>query len=219
MDLYCHAQFVPWIVWFCEAFVGMAGCLNFVTGNMQSTVYDTWRRVAWYADANVSGDLPYFYIRRDGDKRVVWNFCAYQLNYTASCHIEGWKLDWYQGDLRFHTGRWSMSEICRCMGIDTDVFIWVKESLIKCCNLELLDVVCTVHHPTICIWTNKVHKILVIRLHFPFDTLHISDSVSPSSGATFINCTSHLVYAGICQYRTYGIGIYRMWCTAYKSCS
>ena len=24
-----------------------------------------------------------------------------------------------------------------------------------------LDVVCTVHHPTICIWTNKMHKILV----------------------------------------------------------
>ena len=41
-----------------------------------------------------------------------------------------------------------------------------------------------------------MHKILVIRLHFLLDALHVSDCVSPSSGATFINCTSHLVYAG-----------------------
>ena len=40
-----------------------------------------------------------------------------------------------------------------------------------------------------------MHKILVIRLHFPLDALHVSDSVSPPSGATFISCTSHLVYA------------------------
>ena len=51
-----------------------------------------------------------------------------------------------------------------------------------------------------------MHKILVIRLCFPLDALHVSDCISPSSGATFISCTSHLVYAGICQKR----------CTAYK---
>ena len=39
-------------------------------------------------------------------------------------------------------------------------------------------------------------KILVIRLYFPLDALHVSDCISPSSGATFISCTSHLVYAG-----------------------
>ena len=44
--------------------------------------------------------------------------------------------------------------------------------------------------------TNKMHKILVIRLYFPLDALHVSDYISPSSGATFISCTSHLVYAG-----------------------
>ena len=33
-----------------------------------------------------------------------------------------------------------------------------------------------------------MHKILVIRLHFLFDALHVSDCVSPSSGATFISC-------------------------------
>ena len=38
-----------------------------------------------------------------------------------------------------------------------------------------------------------MHKILVIRLYFP-DALHVSDCISPSSGATFISCTSHLVY-------------------------
>jgi hypothetical protein len=41
-----------------------------------------------------------------------------------------------------------------------------------------------------------MHKILVVRLHFPLDALHVSDYISPSSGVTFINCTSHLVYAG-----------------------
>ena len=40
-----------------------------------------------------------------------------------------------------------------------------------------------------------MHKILVIRLYFPLDALHVSDSVSPSTGANFISCTSHLVYA------------------------
>jgi hypothetical protein len=44
---------------------------------------------------------------------------------------------------------------------------------------------------------NKMHKILVIKLYFPLDDLHVSDYISPSSGATFISCTSHLpVYAG-----------------------
>ena len=42
-----------------------------------------------------------------------------------------------------------------------------------------------------------MHKILVIRLHFPLDTLHVSDSVSPSSGATFYKL--YIVF-GICQY-------------------
>ena len=49
-----------------------------------------------------------------------------------------------------------------------------------------------------------MHKILVIRLYFPLDALHVSDCVSPSSGVTFISCTSHLVYAGICRYHTSG---------------
>ena len=30
-----------------------------------------------------------------------------------------------------------------------------------------------------------MHKILVIRLYFPLDALHVSDYISPSSGATF----------------------------------
>ena len=45
-----------------------------------------------------------------------------------------------------------------------------------------------------------MHKILVIRLYFPLDALHVSDYISPSSGTTFISCASHLVYAGICRY-------------------
>ena len=45
-----------------------------------------------------------------------------------------------------------------------------------------------------------MHKILVIRLYFPLDALHVSGYISPSTGATFISCTWHLVYAGICRY-------------------
>ena len=45
-----------------------------------------------------------------------------------------------------------------------------------------------------------MHKILVIRLYFPLDALHVSDYISPSSGANFISCTSYLVYAGMCRY-------------------
>ena len=32
--------------------------------------------------------------------------------------------------------------------------------------------------------TNKMRKILVIRLYFLLDALHVSDCISPSSGAT-----------------------------------
>ena len=49
-----------------------------------------------------------------------------------------------------------------------------------------------------------MHKILVIILYFLSDILHFSDYISPSSGATFISCTSHLVYTGICRYHTSG---------------
>ena len=41
-----------------------------------------------------------------------------------------------------------------------------------------------------------MHKILVIRLHFLLDSLHVSDYIGPSPGAIFISCTSHLVYDG-----------------------
>ena len=40
-----------------------------------------------------------------------------------------------------------------------------------------------------------MHKILVIRLYFLLDAVHVSDYISPSSGTTLISCTSHLVYA------------------------
>ena len=39
-------------------------------------------------------------------------------------------------------------------------------------------------------------QISVIRLYFPLDALRVSDYISLSSGATFISCTSHSVYAG-----------------------
>ena len=48
-----------------------------------------------------------------------------------------------------------------------------------------------------------MHKILVIIIYFLLDALHVSGYISPSlAAATFISCTSHLVYAGICRYTT-----------------
>ena len=67
--------------------------------------------------------------------------------------------------------------------------------IFKISNLYF-NAVYTVHHLKICIETNKMYKILVIRLYFPLDALYVPDCISPSSGATFISCTSHLVYAG-----------------------
>ena len=46
-----------------------------------------------------------------------------------------------------------------------------------------------------------MHKILVIRLYFPLDALHVSEYISPSSGATFYE----LYFAfGICRYHMSG---------------
>ena len=70
-----------------------------------------------------------------------------------------------------------------------------------------------------------MHKILVLRLYFPLDALHVSDCISPSSGANFISCTSHIpVYAGtilvaiatIQPHVSAYTGIYQIRCTAYK---
>ena len=61
-----------------------------------------------------------------------------------------------------------------------------------------------------------MYKILVIRLYFPLDALHVSDYISPSSGATFISCTSHLVFAGTTRMVPAYTGMYQMRCTAYK---
>ena len=69
-------------------------------------------------------------------------------------------------------------------------------------------------------------QILVIRLYFILDTVHVSDYISPSSGETLISSISHLVYTGIRQYvwllcgyshtTAKRIGLYQMRCTAYK---
>ena len=67
-----------------------------------------------------------------------------------------------------------------------------------------------------------MHKILVIRLYFPLDALHVSDYISPSSGATFYKL--YIAFC-ICRYHTSGccVGIatqqqaYRH-ITAYTKC-
>ena len=42
-----------------------------------------------------------------------------------------------------------------------------------------------------------MHKILVITLYFPLDALHVSDYISPSSGATFYKL---YIAFGVCRY-------------------
>ena len=42
-----------------------------------------------------------------------------------------------------------------------------------------------------------MQKILVIRLHFPLDSLHVSDYISPSSGATLYKL---YIALSICRY-------------------
>ena len=76
-----------------------------------------------------------------------------------------------------------------------------------------------------------MHKIILIRLYFPLDAPHVSDYISPCSGATFYKL---YIAFGISRYHTSGCcvaiatqqpdvsaytGIYQMLCTAYKSCS
>ena len=46
-----------------------------------------------------------------------------------------------------------------------------------------------VYEPTRCT------EFVLLDFIFPLDALHVSDYISPSSGSTFISCTSHLVYA------------------------
>ena len=45
-----------------------------------------------------------------------------------------------------------------------------------------------------------MHKILVIRLYFPLDALHVSDCISPSSGAYFYKL---YIAFGICRYHSH----------------
>ena len=62
--------------------------------------------------------------------------------------------------------------------------VFLSQNLDSVNRIQHFDAVCTVHHSTLCIWTNKMHKILVIRLYFVLDALNVSDCISPSSGAT-----------------------------------
>ena len=73
-----------------------------------------------------------------------------------------------------------------------------------------------------------MHKILVIRLCFPLDALHVSDYICPTSGANFYKL---YIAFGICRYHKSGCcaaiatqqpdvpaytGIYQKRCTACK---
>ena len=46
-----------------------------------------------------------------------------------------------------------------------------------------------------------MHKILVIGFYFPLGTLHVSDYISPSSGAIATQLPDVLAYTGIHQIR------------------
>jgi hypothetical protein len=62
-----------------------------------------------------------------------------------------------------------------------------------------INAVRTVHHLAIRKQTAKMHKFLWLNFILSSDALHVSDYIRPSSGATFISCTSHIpVYARTC---------------------
>ena len=75
-----------------------------------------------------------------------------------------------------------------------------------------------VYKPTRCT------KFLWLDFIFSLDVLHVSECISPSSGATFIRCTSRLVYAGTIRLAIATqqpdvpayTGVYQTRCTAYK---
>ena len=58
-----------------------------------------------------------------------------------------------------------------------------------------------VYEPTRCT------KFLWLDFIFPLDALHVSDYISPSWRATFISCTSHLVYADTCSAVGWGTAV------------
>ena len=57
-----------------------------------------------------------------------------------------------------------------------------------------------------------MHKILVVRLYFLLGALHVSDSSSPSSGATGCCVAIATQKPDVSAYT----GVYQMRCTAYK---
>ena len=59
-----------------------------------------------------------------------------------------------------------------------------------------------------------MHRIPVIRFHFPLDALHVSDYVSPSSGATFYKL--YIAFAIATQQIDVWYRHNLMRCTAYK---
>ena len=65
-----------------------------------------------------------------------------------------------------------------------------------------------------------MHKIIVITLYFPLDALHVSDCISPSSGAFGICRYMPVPYVWLLYDYSHTtarrIDIYQMRCTAYK---
>jgi hypothetical protein len=73
----------------------------------------------------------------------------------------------------------------------------------------IFHVLCTVHQLRIYIWTNKMYKILVSRLYFLLNALHVSDYIIPSLGATFYKL--YIAYTGIGRYHTCGCCVAIYW--------
>ena len=63
--------------------------------------------------------------------------------------------------------------------------LWIKWLQLKYFNMDWIIWRC-MHRASSynSLWTNKMHKILVIRLYFLLDALQVSDCISPPPGAT-----------------------------------
>ena len=130
-----------------------------------------------------------------------------------------------------HTHLWMSVRQPGCLHDRKCARLWKlpTDDLLQIPRLRMCGTVCRCMHreSSYNICTNQLEaQNFVIRLYFPLDALHVSDCISPSSEATFISCTSHLVYAdtsGCCVAITTkqpGVsaytGIYQMRCTANK---
>ena len=170
--------------------------LTHTEGNIKKTAreinsrfHDTWQvtaskcRTFWDITPCTGRRIPKF------DSNLLSSFatCCYQLSIHRTSHPRRQYLI-FMWSLYAHSQRYSWVKyiifgvLYICWNIQEIMKMEARLYLVwgKChCRIHAVR-----PFHWICIWTNKMHKIPVITLYFPLDALHVSDCISPSSGAT-----------------------------------